>query len=176
MIGTRNGLAPRTLQKTMNGCTLEDCTLFSLLGLLTACRKGRPWGIRLCRCLVFVADGHCNGLVEDFLYTVLLFAAAFHVESTHLPGYSTTLLGGYGCEALCLEQLDTVLLVPQIRFEAKEHEGRRGAEVEDFGVPLVKSVGACGMLAGESYLVHDVFERIRTVNGEAHEDDVCLGV
>lgn len=32
------------------------------------------------------------------------------------------------------------------------------------------------MIRLDTYLVHYVLQRVRAVNGKAHEDDVCLGV
>lgn len=89
-----------------------------------------------CRRLVLVADGHCNCHVKDLFYTILLFAAAFHVCSTHLLGDCAALLGGYRRQSLGFKELDAVLFVAQVRFQAEEHEGCGGAEVKDFGVPL----------------------------------------
>jgi hypothetical protein len=127
---------PRTLRKKEG--RLEDLA-FALLGLLTAC-EGRAWLARCRRhwCLVLVPDSHGHGHVKDVLDAVLLFTTALHVHGAHLLGYSAALVGGDGREALCLEQLDAVLLVAQVGLEADEHHGRGGAEVEDLGVPLVE--------------------------------------
>ena len=36
--------------------------------------------------------------------------------------------------------------------------------------------GLCGFYFWETYLVHDVFEGVRAVNGETHEDQVRLRI
>lgn len=48
--------------------------------------------------------------------------------------------------------------------------------MEDFGVPLERVSDSKRVQGGRSYLVHDVLERVGTVDGEAYKDDVGLRV
>jgi hypothetical protein len=158
-------------------CTLQHRALGLLLGLLLTTWECGPWHAGLFRCLVLVANRHCDCHVEDVLYAVLLFRTALHVHGAHLLGDSAALLWGYGCEALGLEQLDAVPLVAEVGFEAEEHDGCRGAEVEDLRVPLdpVSSGKQLGVYRW-THLVHNVFQRVGAVNGKADEEDVGFGV
>ena len=105
-------------------------------GIPPGCRRHARVSVRLCGRLVLVADGHGDGHVKDLLDAVLLLTTALHVQGTHLLGNNLALVGGDGGEALRLEQFYAVLLVTEIRLEAKEHQRGCGAEVEDLWVPL----------------------------------------
>lgn len=48
----------------------------------------------------------------------------------------------YWRKTLGAEKFDTVSLVPEVGLEAKQDDGRRGAEVKDLGIPL-ESVSFC---------------------------------
>lgn len=86
--------------------------------------------------LAVVGHHRQDGALKDLLDALHLLAAALHVLRTHLLGHGQPLLRGDGREALCLEHVDARLPVAQVRLEADEDEGRVGAEVQDFGVPL----------------------------------------
>ena len=59
-----------------------------------------------------------------------------------------------------LQQFNTGPLLSEIGFQTDEDERRGRTEVEHFGVPFV----------------HDVFEAVGAVDGEADEDEVGFGV
>lgn len=84
-----------------------------------------------------VAGDDCqDGLLKNLLDTRHLLAAALHVLRAHLASHREALLCRHGRQALGFEHFDARLFVAQVGFEAHEDEGRVGAEVEDFGVPL----------------------------------------
>ncbi len=85
---------------------------------------------------MLVADGHGDGKVEDGLDAAHLLAAALHVRGAHAPRDGSPLLGRHGRQPLRLEQVDARALRAQVRLEADKDDGRRGAEVQHFGVPL----------------------------------------
>ncbi len=127
---------------------------------------------------VLVPDGHGDGRVEYLVHAAHLFGAALHVDGAHALGDGAALLGGYGRQALGFEQVDAGFLVAEVGFQTAEDDGRCGAKVEDFGVPLGRVSGEFGVENGErrNYLVHNVLERVRAVDGEADEEEVRFGV
>ena len=88
----------------------------------------------------------------------------------------------------CLVQLlNGLLVVSQILLAADEDDGQAGAEVQDLGNPLEEkdSVSVCSPSESVThdaiaawarervvYLLLDVVQRIRRVDGEADEDDM----
>lgn len=64
------------------------------------------------RWLVFVANSHGYGRVENLFDAGHFFAAAFHVQSAHFVSNSFALLWSDGRQPLSFEQIDAGLLVP----------------------------------------------------------------
>jgi hypothetical protein len=65
-----------------------------------------------------VGDDCENGVLEYFLDTLHLLAAALHVLCLHLPGNSQALFGGDGGQTLGLEHIDAGLLEAEVVVEA----------------------------------------------------------
>ncbi len=103
--------------------------------------------------LNLLPNNRIHSELKHFLDTIHLLTTAFDIYSSHPLRDRGPLLRRDGGKSLRLEEIDAIAFVPQIRFESDENEGRGGAEMEHFRVPLV----------------HDVFERIGTIDGEADE-------
>ena len=137
---------------------------------------------RLSRSLLLLTNLEPNGRIhrelKDFVHTFHLFAAALDVGSTHTVCYRPALFGGDGRKALRFEEVDAGALRTEIGFEPDEDDGCGGAEVEDFRVPL-RSVSIefpRSLLWPGDYLVHDIFQRVWAVDGEADEEEIGFGV
>ena len=87
---------------------------------------------------LLLPTAHCcvDSCIEDVVYTLHLFRGALHVHRAHLLCNGATLLLCNGCQALCLQQLDTASLVAKIGFEAAEDDWGCWAKMKNFGVPL----------------------------------------
>ena len=70
------------------------------------------------------------------MHTVHLLGRAFHVHCAHLVGDGAALGLGHWSQALRFEEFDARSFRAQVGLEAAEDDGRRGAEVQHFGVPL----------------------------------------
>ena len=129
--------------------------------------------------LYLLPHGGIDSELEDFVDAGHLLATAFHVRGTHLPCYVLALFLSDGSQALGLEELDACALVAEIGLETDEDEWSRGTEMEDFGIPLdllLLTALFWQYCFLETYLVHDVFERIGAVDGKANEEEVGLGI
>lgn len=97
------------------------------------------------------------------------------------------LFRGNGLLRCLVQLLNGLLIVSQILLAADEDDGQAGAEVQDLGNPLEKndSVSVCSPRESVThdaiaawarervvYLLLDVVQRIRRVDGEADEDDM----
>lgn len=87
-----------------------------------------------------VGDNGEDGALKDLVDAEHLLAAALHVLGVHLLRDGQPLLRRDGREPLRLEHVDACPLVAEVGLETDEDEGRVGAEVKDFGVPLRQDV------------------------------------
>jgi hypothetical protein len=110
----------------------------TLLLFASSSNAGRRYSTRL---LLLQTDSHIDSELKHVLHADHVLAAALRVYGPHSLGDATALLFGDGGETLGLEELDAVALGAEIGFEAHEDDGGCGAEVEDFGVPLVDVSG-----------------------------------
>ena len=69
-----------------------------------------------------------------------LLARALNIRCPHLPSNVLALLLRDRRQALGFEEIDAGAFGAEVGFQANEDEGRGGAEVEDFGVPLEEKV------------------------------------
>ena len=84
--------------------------------------------------------------LEDAVHALHLLAAALDVGGAHAGRDRLALFRGDGGEALGLEQVDAGAFGAEVGFQAHEDEGRGGAEVQDFGVPLGREGGKISLL------------------------------
>lgn len=83
-----------------------------------------------------------------------------------------------GGETLRFEKVDASLVGAEIRFQPHEDNWCGWQEVEDFRIPLETirmGVEHAAFHLG-SHLVHDIFQRIWTINCKADEEEVGLWV
>jgi hypothetical protein len=78
--------------------------------------------------------------LENVIYTSHFLAAAFDVHGIHAFCDGLALLWGYRSETLGFEEVDAGAFGTEVGFEPNENEGRCGAEVENFRVPLYVEV------------------------------------
>lgn len=107
----------------------------TFLDLLPPTSIHRP---RPCPALLLDSDSSDDRELEDLVHTLHFLAAAFDVYGAHSVGDSLTLLWRYGSQALRFEEVDAGSLCSEVGFETDEDEGSCRAEVEDFGVPLLR--------------------------------------
>lgn len=89
---------------------------------------------------MLAADGRGDGRLEDVVDALHLFAAALHVHGAHALRDGLALLGSDGGKTLSFQEVDAGPFRAEVGFEPDEDERGRGAEVEDFGVPLSELV------------------------------------
>ena len=110
-----------------------------------------------------------------------------HSVVCFIGNYDAYLFRGNGLLRCLVQLLNSLLVVSQILLAADEDDGQAGAEVQDLGNPLEEtySVSFCspsGSVTHDAvaawarermvYLLLDVVQRIRRVDGEADEDDM----
>ena len=102
----------------------------------------------LLACLNLLADGGVDSKLEDLIYAMHLFAAAFDVHGVHAHCDRLALLWCHGSQTLGFEKIDAGTFGAKVGFEADEDEGCCRAEVEDFRVPLFVSIRKKTLAAG----------------------------
>lgn len=77
-----------------------------------------------------------------------------------------------------MQLLNRLLVEAQILLAANKDDGKALAEMKDLGDPLERAVSDQShvLVTRASYLLLDVVERVRRVDGKADEDDVRVGV
>jgi hypothetical protein len=80
---------------------------------------------------------HRNSRIEDLVHTNVLLGRTLHVASAHPVGNHLTLSWCDRRQSLGFEEIDAGFLVAEVGFQTAEDDGCCGAEVEDFGVPLL---------------------------------------
>ena len=75
------------------------------------------------------------------------------------------------------KKVDAGSFSSKIRLEADEDEGSVRAKMEDFGVPLSFVLAQERLDIGwRPHLVHDIFQRVGAIDGEADKQEVGLRV
>jgi len=111
--------------------------------------------------LFLVLEGGPGGRLEHLPHALLALGRALEVgEGVDLLGHGAPLLGLHRLLLHLPQLLDRVGVVAQVLLVADQDDGDVGAEVLDLGRPLLG----------------DVLQGVGRVDGEAHEDDVGVGV
>lgn len=126
--------------------------------------------------LLLRGDNRIDGHVEDAVHAPHLFAAAFDVRGVHSLRNGLALLWRHRREALGLEELDARPLISQVALQPHEDDGRCWTEVENLGVPLSGLDRCICRIEYDTYLVHHILQRSRTVDGKAHKQEICLRI
>lgn len=113
-----------------------------------------------------ILEDHLDGLVEDFLESLLGEGAALDVFAVHL--FLDDLAGGFASDGglLGVRALPLVLLA-QVDLVAHEYLGGGGNAILQFGKPLRRS---------RSYLFLGVEEGRRVNDREADDEHIAVGV
>jgi hypothetical protein len=131
---------PYPMQKIGRQSKNPASRLFDLLASHTA--TGRATSTRVAfppLDVVFATDGRVDGQLEDVVDALHLLAAALDVHGAHPFRDGLALFRRNGSETLSLEEVDAGPFRAEVGFEPDEDQRGRGAEVEDFGVPLQES-------------------------------------
>merc|ERR1719327_694609 len=126
--------------------------------------SGYPQFIKLytvCFSFSFGPEGSSGGSFEDLPNSLLALGGALEVgEGVDLLGHRPPLLRLHWLLLHLPELLDCVGVVAEVLLVADRDDGDVGAEVFHLWRPLLG----------------DVLQRVWRVNGEAHEDDICVWV
>lgn len=90
--------------------------------------------------------------------------------------YITDLLWGNGLLGSLVKLLNGLLVETKILLAANEDDRETLAEMQNLGDPLQFVSGILCRRGHVSYLLLDVVERVRRIDGEADQDDVRVGV
>jgi hypothetical protein len=159
--------------------SLQDFAAPLLLLLHTAAVSLTGWSFLRFLLLVtlVVCDNCVDGFEENLVNPSHLFAATLHVACSHLPSHCHALFLSDWGQPLGFEEVDAGTFGSKIRLETNEDKRSVGAEMKDFGVPL-QALLAQGLssIKQTSYLVHDVFKGVGTVDSKANKQKICLRV